>query len=318
MKVLVVLVAFVAFVAFGLLAGVAVADRNPDVAKRLFSEGRTLYGQGKFIEACVLFEKSYQLDPAVGTKLNLAECAERDNKPRAAWLLWISAADEFEREEDKRERFARGRADALAAKLATVIVKVAKPKQQGLAIQIAGREVAPASEITDRLDPGTIAVVAKAPGREEFETTVAVALGGKVTVEVPVLARIGGEEPPPPRRTSNPWWAVGISTGVVTLLAAGFYGYSYTQIQRVEDELAVEVPKMPPNVPKVNDLNDEGFVWQTRARIGFGIALGGAVVTTILLVKAYKVDRQHASTTAFRLTPVLAPRVAGAQLELVW
>ena len=74
------------------LAGRAVADRDPAVAKRLFSEGRVLYDQGKFIEACVLFEKSFELDPAVGTKLNLAECAERDDKPRAAWLMWTSAA----------------------------------------------------------------------------------------------------------------------------------------------------------------------------------------------------------------------------------
>lgn len=311
-------------VALGLiaiLAGTAVGDPNPDVAKRLFAEGRVLYDQGKYIEACVLFEKSYQLDPAVGTKLNLAECAERDQKPRAAWLLWISAADEFDRDNDNRAKFARGRADALAAKLATVIVKIAKPKQTGITVEIAGREVAPSAEIIDRLDPGAINVVVRAPGRETFETTVTVALGGKVTVEVPRLAKLGGEaEPSTPKEARNPWWIATISTGVITAVAAGLYVYSYSQIKRVEDELDVATRRMPPDVLAVMKLNAEGFTWETRTRVGLGIMIGGAVVTTALILKARSVDRQRASTTAslFQLSPVIAPRVVGAQLDLAW
>ena len=302
-----------------IFAGSAVGDPNPDVAKRLFAEGRVLYDQGKFIEACVLFEKSYQLDPAVGTKLNLAECAEREQKPRAAWLLWISAADEFDRDGDKRAGFARSRADALAAKLATVIVQLAKPKQAGITVQIAGREVAPMSEIIDRLDPGAITVAVRAPGREPFETTVTVALGGKITVEVPALLKIGGGDEPAPKQARNPWWIASISTGALTAVAAGLYVYSYSQIKRVEADLDVATMESPPDVDEVMRLNDEGFRWQTRARIGLGVMIGGAVVTAVLIVKARTVDRKRAMTASrFQLIPVIEPRVAGAQLELSW
>lgn len=300
----------------------AFADDNPAVARRLFSEGRVLYDQGKFIEACVLFEKSYQLDPAVGTKLNLAECAERDHKPRAAWLLWISAAEEFERDSDKRSKFARARADALAPKLATVVVKLAKPNQQGLTIQIAGRDIAPAKEIVDRLDPGAISIVVRAPGREPYETTISVALGGTITVEVPALPRVGGEpvEPPVdrPSRGHTGWWGGAIAGGAVTVLAAGGYVYAFSQIRRVESDLDIESGKSPLDFQRVNALNDEGYTWQTRTRIAFGVMIGGAVVTTLLVLKARSVDRARASSSALHVVPVLGDRVAGAQLQLGW
>ncbi len=304
------------------LSGRAAAEGN-DVAKRLFAEGRVLYDQGKYIEACVLFEKSYQLDPAVGTKLNLAECAERDGKPRAAWLLWVSAADEFEQAKDQREAFARDRADALAPKLATVVVKVAKPNTKGLVVQIAGRDVEPAAEIVDRLDPGSIVVAANAPGRQAFATTVSVAVGGKLVVEIPALAKIGGkdEEPEPERPTTrgrNHWWTGAIAGGVVTVLAAGAYLYSYKQIKDVEAEIVVALRETPPDPRKVDALNREGFTWESRARVAFGVTLGAVVLTGLLVIKAARVDKQRAAITAWNLTPVIAPQVAGAQLELWW
>jgi hypothetical protein len=233
-------------------------------------------------------------------------------------LLWISAADEFDRVSDNRAKFARGRADALATKLATVIVKVAKPKLEGISVQIAGRDVAPAAEIVDRLDPGAILVKANAPGREPFETTVTVALGGSVTVEVPALAKIGGEEMPvTPSKPRNPWWIGAIASGTLTAIAAGIYVYSYAQIKSVEGDLAELDKNDPAQRTEIERLNAEGFRWQTRTRVGLGFAIGGAVVTAVLIVKARKVDRQRASTSA-SITPVIAPRVAGVQLQLAW
>jgi hypothetical protein len=304
------------------LARVAGADADPTVAKRLFAEGRVLYDQGKFIEACVLFEKSYQLDPAVGTKLNLAECAERDGKPRAAWLLWISAADEFEQSSDQRERFARDRADALAPKLATVVVRVAKPKQKGLVVQIAGREVVPAATIVDRLDPGAIVVSASAPGRRPFETTITVALGGKLEVEVPALEKIGGpdkEDEEPPAGGRNHWWTGAVSTGVVAALATGAAVASFIKLRSTQDELDTLIANGTGNPQQVQQLNEEGAGWATRTNIAIGAAVVTSIVTVVLVVKARSVDRRRqAQTTAWRMTPVLAPRTAGAQLELRW
>lgn len=315
-------------VALGLVAaltGRAVADRDPAVAKRLFSEGRVLYDQGKFIEACVLFEKSFELDPAVGTKLNLAECAERDNKPRAAWLMWTSAADEFERNSDKRSKFARARADALGPKLATVVVKLAKPKQKGLTVQIAGRTVTPALVIVDRLEPGEVKVVVQAPERESFETRVPAVLGEKVSVEVPALAMVSGPEPdeepdPPPDPPEKPpatvspsrnWWkTAALASGAVTVLSATGYLFAGLKIRSIESDIEGQLP--PFDIERINKLNAEGFTWQSRARTALGITAGLAVVTTVLILKARSVDRRAT------VTPMVSSQTAGAQLELRW
>ncbi len=319
-------------VALGLIAalsGRAVADRDPVVAKRLFSEGRVLYDQGKFIEACVLFEKSFELDPAVGTKLNLAECAERDHKPRAAWLMWTSAADEFERKSDKRSKFARSRADALGPKLATVIVKLAKPKQRGLTIQIAGRVVAPALVIVDRLEPGAIKVVAQARERESFETVVTAVLGEKLSVDVPALAMVSGPDPdeepdPPPDPPEKPpetppetmsptrnWWkTAALAGGAVTVLSATGYLFAAFKIRSIERDIDAQMP--PFDFDRINTLNSEGFTWQSRARTALGITAGLAVVTTALVLKARSVDRRAT------VTPMVSSQTVGAQLELRW
>lgn len=311
------------------LAGRAAADKDPVVAKRLFAEGRVLYDQGKFIEACVLFDKSFELDPAVGTKLNLAECAERDHKPRAAWLLWMSAVEEFERKSDKRSKFARARADALAPKLATVVARVIRPKQKGLTIQIAGRDVAPAKEIIERAEPGEIVVTARAPERETFQTTVTVGLGGKVSVEIPSLAKRGGEGPdlepddvepdpvpdpialPPP--SPRNWWKVGaIAGGAITVLAAGGYVYAALQIKRVEGDLDDEMATPPIDFARVNALNNEGFDWQGRARVLLGVTAVAAVATTLVFLKARSASHRPI------VTPVISSQTAGAQLLMRW
>lgn len=314
------------------LAGRADAD-DPAVAKRLFSEGRVLYDQGKFIEACVLFEKSFELDPAVGTKLNLAECAERDNKPRAAWLLWVSAADEFEKRADKRGKFARSRADALGPKLGTVVVTLAKPNQRGLTVEIAGRTIKPALVIVDRLDPGEIKVVVHAPGRESFETTVTVALGGKTTVEVPALAMVSGPEPdeepdPPPEPLEQPiekpapvapsrnWWKIGALTGgALTVLSAATYIFAVQQIKRVEDEVSDAQTEPNPDLGRIRKLNDEGFAWETRGKTALGVTLALAAVTTVFVFKSRSFERSKRTAL---VTPVIGRQVAGAQLQVSW
>src|SRR5689334_6484425 len=47
------------------------------LAERFFEQGRAAMARGNFADACVAFEKSARLDPAVGTLANLAMCQER-------------------------------------------------------------------------------------------------------------------------------------------------------------------------------------------------------------------------------------------------
>src|SRR4051794_14293652 len=54
-------------------AGEPTATERADAA---FSEGRELFDQGHFREACEKFELSMELDPSPGTLLNLGNCYE--------------------------------------------------------------------------------------------------------------------------------------------------------------------------------------------------------------------------------------------------
>jgi hypothetical protein len=90
-------------------------------AEALFDEGRKLMAAGKFADACPKFEASQELDPGVGTMLNLADCYEKTGRTASAWAEFretVSAAHNAGSRD--REEIARGRANDLEQKLYSV------------------------------------------------------------------------------------------------------------------------------------------------------------------------------------------------------
>jgi outer membrane protein assembly factor BamD (BamD/ComL family) len=61
----------VAFISIVALAATAHAD-NKDKADSLFKQGKKLMGEKRYADACESFEKSFKLDPVIGTQLNIA------------------------------------------------------------------------------------------------------------------------------------------------------------------------------------------------------------------------------------------------------
>lgn len=161
-------------------------------ADRLFEAGRDLARRGDYAAACESFEQSFALDPAVGTQLNLADCDEHLGRLRAAWERYLAAALQSERAgESKRADYARQHADAVAARLATIVVDVGDPTLPGLAITIAGRRVATQAEIRDRIDPGDVEIVATVPGQPDFTAKVRAEAGQTAVVAVPAPRHAG-------------------------------------------------------------------------------------------------------------------------------
>lgn len=168
-------------------------------ARAEFQRGRDLAKLGRYTDACVAFGKSYELDPALGTAVNLADCLERQGQLYRAWELFDLVARSSPNVQS-RARLARERADALAARLATVIVKLRDPAVRGLAVRIGEHAVTPASEIRDLVEPRDIEIVATVPGRPAFRTTLHATAGATVTVIVDVPAPAAPDEPGEPRR----------------------------------------------------------------------------------------------------------------------
>ncbi|TMQ06493.1 MAG: hypothetical protein E6J90_46205 [Deltaproteobacteria bacterium] len=166
-------------------------------ATEIFNEARALAKDGRFDEACVLFAKSYDLDPGLGTAVNLADCLERQGKLYRAWVLFDLVARNSQNVQS-RARLARDRADALISKLATVVVTLHDPGAPGLAVRIGDREVAPAAEIRDLVEPREIEIVVTLPGRPAFRTALHPVAGGTASIDIPAFGPL--EEPAPPRR----------------------------------------------------------------------------------------------------------------------
>src|ERR1700753_3820631 len=81
-----------------LLASPAFADKADD----LFKQGKKLMAEKKFAEACPKFEKSFSIDPGIGTELNLGKCYEEWGKLGKALKSYRDAQKRAEDGNDAR------------------------------------------------------------------------------------------------------------------------------------------------------------------------------------------------------------------------
>ncbi|HUJ61045.1 MAG TPA: hypothetical protein VLX92_21225 [Kofleriaceae bacterium] len=183
-----------------LLAVATPASAQPaSESARLFEEGRALVKDGKYDQALDRFTRSYELGHAPGTELNLADCHEHLGQLAEAWRLFDDAAQQFKTAGDaSRAEFARRRADLLLPRLGTVVLDLADPAAAGLTVTIAGRSVAPAPRVEQRVDPGSIEIRAELPGRPAFASSQSVGAGATIELHVPPFAIVAPPPVPPP------------------------------------------------------------------------------------------------------------------------
>lgn len=179
-------------------------------AEALFDEGKKAMSAGDYASACQKFEQSDALDPAIGTELNLASCYEKAGRTASAWATFRRAAALAKaKKQPDREKLARKRAEELEASLSRLTIVVPDAARvPGLVVTRNGSEVG--SELYGQpvpLDPGTLTIEAKAPGKIAFSTKVDLSAKASQSVTVPELAadpNAGsvppvetGEQPPP-------------------------------------------------------------------------------------------------------------------------
>jgi hypothetical protein len=201
---------------------------DPVAAETLFDEGRRLMQAGSYAEACSKFEASQRLDPGVGTLLNLADCLERSGRTASAWSRFReTAAAAVAANQREREMVARRRVEALAPRLCRLRVSPGDPNQvvqrDGVALDRAlWGEAVP-------VDPGRHEIVATAPGKRPWSSSVTVdgatCAGTELSVDVPTLDEDGSVSPGsgPPTRQSR--WGLqrelALGAGGAAVVAAG-------------------------------------------------------------------------------------------------
>jgi hypothetical protein len=173
---------------------------NRAAAEALFNQGRDLMTAGKFVEACPKFEASQQLDPGLGTMLNLAECYEKTGRTASAWAEYREAIPLARAAGSKaRQDLATERAQALQERLSTLTIRAISGEDTNAHLEVRRDGVAlQEGEIGSPIpvDPGEHVIEAVAPGKQPWSSKVQV--GGdaaKVQVEIPKLEAANGSTP---------------------------------------------------------------------------------------------------------------------------
>ena len=127
-------------------------------------------------KACDAFRASEELEPRVGTLLNLGDCEEQRKRVASAWNVFIDAKDLAAKVHDERGAKAAARAKALEPRLPYVTLAV--QRVPGLVVQRDGADVALAEwdhEIP--IDPRAYELAATAPGYKPWSTRIDVVEG---------------------------------------------------------------------------------------------------------------------------------------------
>src|SRR5580700_3887820 len=226
--------------------------RDPIAAETLFTRGKQLIDQGHTSEACAAFAESQKLDPAGGTLLRLALCHEAEGKLASAWLDFtevVRVSKETAGEATKlteRVRIAREHLSALEPRLPKLVVSVPEATRvDGLQVTANGLPRNPGIwGVAVPFDAGDVEIVASAPGRKTFRTTVRAVEGRPVSVEVPPLeaevvppeapAPVAPHEEEAPRPSILRPVGIGVGAAGIAVLGAGAY-FSLTAFSKWND-----------------------------------------------------------------------------------
>jgi len=173
-------------------------------ADAAFEEGRELFDQGRFKEACEKFELSMQLDPSPGTLLNLGNCYEPQGDLVRALGIFEQAFADAQRSTDPRRKelwtdAARERIAALSRRVPQLSVRNEPPDAE---VALDGNAVERASGAL-RVNPGHHRLEVRAPGKRPYTHEFDIAAGQRLAINVPALEVETGPAPPPPVAAPN-------------------------------------------------------------------------------------------------------------------
>lgn len=295
-------------------------------AQALFEAGRELMDQGRHAEACPKLAESQRLDPAGGTLLNLALCHEMQGLTATAWGEFKTALGVARRERrDDRIAFATEHIALLEPKLSRVVIVVPESARvPGLSIEKNGVAVKqPTWGVAVPTDPGTVRVLARAPGRVEWQTSLELRGDAhRLEVTLPELAAATEGEPhgraaePPARDAVAPvevddtQIVAGYITGAIgaaAVIVGAVFGGRAIALDDDADALCGE-DSCP--TPEGASLSDDARLHATLSNVFIGVGAGLLGVGLVVVLTAPGEPDEVAVT--------LQTRGAGAEVRVAW
>jgi hypothetical protein len=306
-----------------LLSGRSADAQNAEAAT-LFDQGDKLMTEGKVVEACEAFEGSNRIEPRAGTLIRLGECREKNHQLASAWSAYKDALNRVK--DPNKKAIATAKVAELEPKLSYLTISVpSETRTDGLSIARNDKPVDAA--LWDRalpIDGGEYVISVRAPGSEEWKTTVTVPVdGGKVGVDVPRLKKVPAPPPPVteptlptvvdhdtsrPGLTSQRKLAIGVAgVGVLSLATGVIFGTQAKGKQNDAFALCPD-PQMPcTDANQANALIDSA---QNRA-LGANIMFGVAALVTIGAGVLWFTGAPEAPPQHVAIVPVFAPGGSG-------
>jgi hypothetical protein len=182
-------------------------------AEMLFQQGRDEMAKGNYESACGKLRQSDELDPALGTKLNLADCESKRGRLATAWELFKAVEQKLD-PSDPRFAIAKQKREAIEPQVPKVVISLAPGAPPNTTVR-EGKAVMGSAVfgLALPLDPGEHQLLVTAPGRSEAKITVQLEPGKTSKVEVAPGAAVTV-----PQATQAPQ-AVGPAVGKPTMQA---------------------------------------------------------------------------------------------------
>jgi hypothetical protein len=301
------------------LAATAHAETTPNqaMADALFRSAKDHLAAGDYAVACAELRESENLDPQVGTALNLAYCYEQLGRTASAWSTWLeAAAAATAKGQTERADVASVRAALLKTRLLHLTITVRPQRaRERIRITVDSAPVPPdqwGAQVPE--DPGDHELVATADGFRSWHSRFSVGTGTEPTIAVPELEPIA---PVRDARPANDGPSVGESValatgalGAASVVVGGGFGIAALVRRGASNSRSECVPTV--------GCNGAGLVDRARARDDAMIAdwtlgVGGAVVVASAIAYVILL-RTHAPARAASWSTGVFPSRTGASL----
>jgi hypothetical protein len=267
---------------------------------------------GSYDIACARFRDSDKLDPAVGTRFNLADCEEHRGRIATAWSLFRGVLSELAQDDDRRP-IAERRAKTLEPRLPYLTLVRTADTPPGVRVRVDGVELGEGSfGVPLPMDPGAHDLtLLLARDAQEQNSSFALKEGEHRDLPIqPGALAAAGESADAPLlsadsgRTKRKWGyvaggvgaagiAFGAVTGIVTLSKKSTANANCSDDRRVCNQVG-------------KDANDSGKTFGTLSAVGLSVGVVGLAAGAYLLLTAPAAppDGAHSSLRVRRAVAV--------------
>jgi tetratricopeptide (TPR) repeat protein len=168
-----------------------VAQADEASAKALFDQGKALFNEGRFGEACAKLEGSFKLAALSSTRGLLGACYEKVGRLASAWAAYRDAAAIADRQGNaERANASREKAAELEPKLARVTIDASAVRTvHGLVVTVDDIEQPKAALDAELpIDEGPHVITASAEDYKPWKTTIEIQDGERKRIVIEPLA----------------------------------------------------------------------------------------------------------------------------------